>query len=179
MTLSDKIIELRQHREAIRTAIVAKGGVLPLGSHMSDYPNAIEALSGGGGEPDLIKSISIPTLSGASLFEDSTATELDLRALDTSNMVNMANMFAFSQATKIDVSSFDTSNVTDMNNMFQESQATTLDLSSFDTSNVTNMDSMFQDSQATTGYARAQADADRFNASLGKPAALTFVVKGA
>ena len=68
MSISDKIVELRQHREAIREAIVDKGGILPLGSHMSDYPSVIEALSGGGGEPDLIKSISIPTLSGASLF---------------------------------------------------------------------------------------------------------------
>lgn len=33
--------------------------------------------------------------------------------------------------------------------------------------------------QATTGYARTQADADRFNASPGKPAGLNFVVKGA
>ena len=59
MTLSDKIVDLRQHREAIRTAIVAKGGILPLGSHMSDYPSVIEALSGGGGEPYPLKSIPI------------------------------------------------------------------------------------------------------------------------
>ena len=67
--------------------------------------------------------------------------------------------------------------VTDMSNMFNGSQATTLDLSSFDTSNVTNMSSMFRNSSATTGYARTQADADRFNNSSNKPSTLVFVVK--
>ena len=65
-----------------------------------------------------------------------------------------------------------------MTSMFNGSQATTLDLSSFDTSKVTDMTSMFNGSQATIGYARTQADADRFNASSGKPAGLVFVVKG-
>lgn len=61
--------------------------------------------------------------------------------------------------------------------MFTYSQATSLDLSSFDTSSVTNMMTMFYLSQATTGYARTQADADKFNSSSNKPAGLVFVVK--
>ena len=64
-----------------------------------------------------------------------------------------------------------------MSQMFSYSQATTLDLSSFDTQNVTNMSQMFYNSKTTTGYARTQEDANRFNASSGKPDALTFVVK--
>ena len=64
-----------------------------------------------------------------------------------------------------------------MSNMFRGSSATTLDLSSFDTSNVTNMTNMFYGCSATTGYARTQADADRFNNSSGKPSALVFGVK--
>ena len=136
------------------------------------------------------------------MFENSQATTLDLRYLDTSNVTDMSNMFQESQATTLDLSSFDTSNVTDMSSMFQESRATTLDLSSFDTSNVnlmgnmfvnsqattldlssfntsnvTDMSHMFENSQATTGYARTQADADRFNNSSDKPSALVFVVK--
>lgn len=129
MSVSDKILELRTHREAIREAINGKGVVLAEGSPMSDYAGAINGISGGGEDiSDLFKSISIPTLSGVELFKNSTATELDLRALDTSNMVDMTNMF--------------------------------------------------NGSQATIGYARTQADADRFNASSGKPAGLVFVVKG-
>ena len=89
----------------------------------------------------------------------------------------MNSMFYNSTATTLDLSSFDTSNVIDMTNMFYNSTATTLDLSSFDTSNVTNMSNMFYGCSATTGYARTQADADRFNNSSGKPSALVFVVK--
>ena len=66
--------------------------------------------------------------------------------------------------------------VTDMSYMFNNSRATSLDLSSFDTSSVTNMSYMFWGSRATTGYARTQADADKFNSSSNKPAGLVFVV---
>ena len=99
--------------------------------------------------------------------------------VDSNNkrVTNMSYMFRESKATALDLSSFDTSNVTSMSYMFHASKATTLDLSSFDTSNVTDMSSMFRYSSATTGYARTQADADRFNASSNKPAGLTFVVK--
>jgi len=111
-----------------------------------------------------------------SMFLGSQATTLDLSSFDTSNVTDMGWMFKDSQATTLDLSSFDTSNVTDMFEMFYNSQATTLDLSSFDTSNVTDMRGMFQNCKATTGYARTQADADRFNASSGKPSSLNFVV---
>jgi len=113
----------------------------------------------------------------ARMFYGSSATTLDLSSFDTSNVTNMSWMFRGSSATTLDLSSFDTSNVTDMSYMFYNSRATTLDLSSFDTSNVTNMNSMFFGSSATTGYARTQADADRFNNSSNKPSALVFVVK--
>ena len=64
-----------------------------------------------------------------------------------------------------------------MSEMFRNSKATSLDLSSFDTSNVTDMTNMFRYASATIGYARTQADADRFNASSNKPSGLVFVVK--
>lgn len=111
------------------------------------------------------------------MFYNNQATTLDLSNFDTSSVTNMTNMFSFSQATTLDLSSFNTSSVTNMNSMFQNSQATTLDLSSFNTSKVTRMGNMFEGCKATTGYARTQADADRFNASSMKPAGLTFVVK--
>ena len=111
------------------------------------------------------------------MFYFSSATTLDLSNFDTSNVVDMSGMFQYSQATSLDLSSFDTSKVTGMDGMFYGSQATSLDLSSFDTSNVIYMWGMFMESQATTGYARTQADADRFNNSDDKPSALVFVVK--
>ncbi len=113
----------------------------------------------------------------SSMFNNSNATTLNLSSFDTSNVTNMSYMFYRSSATTLDLSSFNTSNVTNMQAMFWSSKAEELDLSSFDTSNASNMGLMFFSSSATTGYARTQADADRFNASLYKPAGLTFYVK--
>ena len=111
------------------------------------------------------------------MFASSSATILDLSSFDTSSVTNMFNMFEDSKATSLDLSSFNTSNVTDMSNMFTGSEATTLDLSEFDTSKVTHINFIFTGSKATTGYAKTQADADKFNASPGKPTGLNFVVK--
>ena len=112
-----------------------------------------------------------------SMFRNSKATTLDLSSFNTSKVTNMGYMFYNSAATTLDLSNFNTSNVTSMYSMFASSKATTLDLSNFNTSKVTTMNSMFQDSKATKGYARTQADADKFNASSNKPAGLNFVVK--
>ena len=111
------------------------------------------------------------------MFRDCKATTLDVSNFDTSNVTNMSSMFNYSSDTTLDLSSFDTSNVTNMSQMFRGYRANTLDLSSFDTSKVTDMSDMFRVSTITTGYARTQADADKFNASSNKPAALNFVVK--
>ena len=105
------------------------------------------------------------------------ATPVTKVVLNHSNVTNMTYMFMYSSATTLDLSSFDTSNVTNMRSMFRYSSATTLDLSGLDTSNVTDMGWMFQSSPATTGYARTQADADKFNAVSHKPSRLNFVVK--
>ncbi len=113
----------------------------------------------------------------SSMFYLSDATSLDLSSFDTSNVTDMSSMFRASDATEIKgLTQFNTSKVTNMSMMFYSSKATSLDLSSFDTSKVTNMSSMFRLSKATMGYARTQADADKFNAT-NKPSYLTFVVK--
>jgi prepilin-type N-terminal cleavage/methylation domain-containing protein len=111
------------------------------------------------------------------MFSNSQVTSLDLSGWNTSNVTNMNGMFSMSQATTIDLSGWNTSNVTDMRTMFYNSQATLLDLSSFDTSNNIDMKDMFMASSVNTGYAKTQADADRFNASSNKPSGLTFTVK--
>ena len=113
----------------------------------------------------------------SAMFVFSQATSLDLRNFDTSSVTNMSAMFRNSETTSLDLSSFDTSRVTNMNQMLQNNKATSLDLSSFDTSSVTSMNVMFSDSQTTIGYARTQADADKFNSSSYKPDGLTFTVK--
>ena len=112
------------------------------------------------------------------MFYDSAATTLDLSSFDTSNVTDMSSMFDNSDATEIKgLNKFNTSKVTNMHSMFYNSKATTLDLSSFDTSKVKYTNEMFNNAKATTGYARTQADADKFNNSSNKPSSLTFVVK--
>ena len=111
---------------------------------------------------------------GTGAYSATPVTRVDS---NNKSVTNMSYMFHSSSAATLDLSSFDTSNVTNMGYMFWNSSATTLDLSSFDTSNVTSMNNMFRYSSATTGYARTQADADKFNASSNKPSALVFVVK--
>lgn len=125
------------------------------------------------------------------MFYNSQATSLDVSSFNTSNVTNMNSMFYNSQAKSLDLSSFDTKNVWDMSSMFRNSQAINLnlssfdisslinvramffnsqvkilDLSSFDMSNITDLFNMFRGCKATTGYARTQADADKFNDEL-------------
>ena len=143
----------------------------------------------------------------SSMFNNSKATSINLTGFDTSKVTMMIEMFSYSEATTLDLSSFDTSNVSSIEQMFASSNATqiigldtfdisslgdlmmvfyqcraeVLDLSSWDTSRISSsgMYNLFSDAYATTGYARTQADADKFN-SLGEffiPNQLRFVVK--
>ena len=119
------------------------------------------------------------------IFYYNALTTLDLSSFDTTNVTDMSWMFAYNYnyVTKSGIAEikglneFNTSNVTNMSEMFAGTDVTMLDLSSFDTSKVTDMGSMFSSSKATTGYARTQADADKFNNSSYKPSGLTFVIK--
>ena len=114
----------------------------------------------------------------SNMFRNSNVTEIKgLEKFNTGNVTDMSYMFNNVKISLLDVSNFDTSKVTNMAYMFSGSQAITLDLSNFDTSNVTDMSNMFHFSKAITGYARTQADADKFNASSYKPSSLIFVVK--
>ena len=99
-----------------------------------------------------------------------------------------SNLFAFSKQygcteftsnlTTIEFNnSVDTSKVTNMNSMFANMPAKVLDLSSFSTDSLTGIDRMFVGCEATVGYARTQADAEKFNSTYNKPSGLTFVVK--
>lgn len=94
-------------------------------------------------------------------------------------------MFASANATEIKGSNkLDTSNVIGMTGwgfhfcgMFESTKTKILDLSSFDTTNTKDMHYMFKNAQATIGYARTQADANKFNNTSNKPSGLTFTVK--
>lgn len=84
------------------------------------------------------------------MFYACESPSLDLRYLDTSNVVRMSYMFAQCKATTINLSNFDTSKVTSMSSMFRYSKAETLDLDHFDCSSLINADAMFYKAEATT-----------------------------
>ena len=79
------------------------------------------------------------------LYQNVTATQIDVSGLKSSNVKYMQYMFqGCSKVTNLDLSHFITSNVTDMSYMFKScSSLTELDLSNFVTTNVTNMSQMF------------------------------------
>ena len=99
----------------------------------------------------------------SNMFFNCEATNIELSSFDTSKVTNMNYMFFSNKVKNLNLITFDTSNVTNMSYMFYNAAVRTLDLSSFDTSKVTNMNYIFNLSKATAGYAKTQADADRFN----------------
>ncbi len=125
--------------------------------------------------PHVIKGVEVTTY--YNMFSGSNVTEV------RSNNPNITDMFMMFDScyalTSLDLGNFDTSNVTNMSCMFYYCYSlTSLDLSSFDTSNVTDMSYMFDSCYAlTTAYARTQGDADKLNASSGKPSNVNFIVK--
>jgi hypothetical protein len=121
--------------------------------------------------PDKIKGI--PLTSYRDMFS-STAVKGVIS--HNSNITSMQGMFNGATAIPIELD-LNTSNVTDCSNMFAGTNTTVLDLSTFDLAKATVLSNMFDNALATTGYARTPADADKLNASAGKPAGLTFTVK--
>ena len=107
-------------------------------------------------------------------------TSIDVTGWDLSDTTNLSGLFAGGSSLEevIGLDTWNTSTIADMSEMFNGNSAlTSLDLSSFDTSNVSNTTNMFKNLTLTTGYARTQADANKLNASSGKPSTLNFVLK--
>ena len=89
--------------------------------------------------------LGIPVICAGSCFEDCEATHLNLRGMDTSNIMDMSDMFSnCNELTDLDLSSFNTSNVVSMRGMFNEcTKLRSINMTSFDTSKVENFSEMF------------------------------------
>lgn len=115
------------------------------------------------------------------MFEKCYAvTSLDLTNFNTSNATTMESMFYYCRSLKnIDVTNFNTYKVTMMSRMFYGcSDLEMLDLSSFNTTNLVGSADMFNDCYSVAeAYARKQYDAEKFNASRGKPSNVNFTIK--
>ena len=86
-------------------------------------------------------------------------------SINTSKVNKMDYMFTQAEAISIE------------HNGYSAKKINNLDLSSFDIANTKDMHYMFKNAQATIGYARTQADANKFNNTSNKPSGLTFTVK--
>lgn len=84
------------------------------------------------------------------MFHMCESPSLDLRYLDTSNVVYMDYMFSQCLATTINLSNFDTSKVESMMGMFSYSKVKTLNLDHFDCSKLINAMQMFELCEATS-----------------------------
>lgn len=174
MSVSDKILELRTHREAIREAINGKGVDLAEGSPMSDYAGAINEISGGGISlkdyttltPEMISGTigggmqryigtathlviddNFPTVILDGLFRDNQT--LKSLVILTNKITSMRNTF-YGIGSQLESLIINTSNVTMIDSLFTRSKAPTLDLSSFDVSKAPNMAYMFYNCEATS-----------------------------
>ena len=111
----------------------------------------------------------------------SSLTSLDcISDWDTSNVANLSSTFNNCyNLTSLDLSGWDTSNVTNLYFTFSGcSKLTSLDLSGWDTWNVTSLYYTFYGCTAVTeAYVKTIEDANKLNASSGKPTTWKFVVK--
>ena len=147
-TTADKLNKILETKQAIKQAIIDKGGDIDDKTVFADYPSKITSIPMVGVDPiyeTLWNACTNNNTDYSYLFEGYNGTELDVSKFDTSNVKDMNNMFntCFS-LTSLDVSNWDTSNVTNMGSMFYYcSYLATLDVSNWDTSNVTDMERMF------------------------------------
>ena len=117
------------------------------------------------------------TISMDGMFQGAKATSIDVSSFNTMRITNMKDMFNGALATDINLGSFDTSYVTNMQNMFKGTRTSKLDLSSFDMGSVNNTDGMLEGITTKVGVTRSKGDADKLNASKGKPQTLVFTTK--
>ena len=84
MSISDSLAVLRGVRDAIRDAIVGKGGSLPPGSPMGSYAQAITNLPSGGGGGDteipFRSRLTVPDDTGPWHLTSLTATQVGTNA---------------------------------------------------------------------------------------------------
>lgn len=110
------------------------------------------------------------------LFNNSQIRSFEPSLIKNRSRTNMQSVFDTCNLLNIDMGGADTRNVTTMQQMFRASKITAIDLSSFDLSSLTNTGNMFQNALTTSCFVKTVDDANKINASSGKPAGLTAVV---
>ena len=111
------------------------------------------------------------------MFDSFKGATINLSGLNAAALTSADSMFIGAGATTINLTGFTANSIENAQAMFKETKATALDLSGINMTSILYTSEMLTDTAATVGYAKTQADCDLLNASFGKPAGLTFVVK--
>jgi surface protein len=146
MTIASEITRLNNAKAAIKQSLANKGVEVSDSALLDEYPALIDSIPMEGGNPYYEDFYNLITNNGTDmtgLFAYCTASELDLRSLDTSKITNMQYMFAqCNSSSSINIDGWDTSKVTNMSNMFYFFTGS-VDISKLDTSSLTDVNNMF------------------------------------
>ena len=162
MSTADKLNKLLETKEAIKQAIIDKGGTV--GDVFADYPAAIQNIQGGGGSGTFVVPAGMKFAYSndikefpedwdwseaeqaddlSYLFQNCTSL-IKVPKLTITNATKTSNMFGYCSAlTEIDVSNWDLSKVKDMSNMFSNCKALTSIKGEINSSSNTNFQYIF------------------------------------
>lgn len=161
MSTADKLNKLLETKEAIKQAIIDKGGTV--GDVFAEYPTAIQNIQGGGGSGTFVVPKDIRfAYSTVEEFPEDWDWSLYREGGDFSNMFTQCGsltkapklntspsttskmFYGDVKLTEIDLSGWDTSNTTDMSETFYSCQKLPqIDISNLNTGNCTNMQGLF------------------------------------
>lgn len=157
MSTADKLNKLLETKEAIKQAIIDKGGTV--GDVFADYPTAIQNIqSGGSGTfvvpagvkfaystfkefPENFDWSEIEQVTDASNLFYNCRSLTTVPKLKFNDLRNTSYMFSYTNITDVDVSEWSTSNLKTMNNMFDNSKISTIP--PIDFSNASDLSNVF------------------------------------
>jgi hypothetical protein len=158
MSTADKLNKLLETKEAIKQAIIDKGGTV--GDVFADYPTAIQNIQSGGGSgtfvvpawmkfaystaeefPENFDWSEIEQVTDASNLFFNCRSLTTIPKLKFNDLRNTSYMFSYTNITDVDVSEWNTSNLKTVNNMFDNSKLSTIPPINF--SNTSDLSKVF------------------------------------
>ena len=156
MSTADKLSKLLETKEAIKQAIIDKGGTV--GDVFADYPTAIQNIQSGSGTfvvpagvkfaystfkefPENFDWSEIEQVTDASNLFYNCRSLTTVPKLKFNDLRNTSYMFSYTNITDVDVSEWNTSNLKTMNNMFDNSKISTIP--PIDFSNASDLSNVF------------------------------------
>lgn len=149
-TTADKLNAILETKAAIKQAIRDKGVYVGDLDPLDYYPTAIGLIETNSSSPDennpyqklyMQRTANETSMIGLFAYTPATAN-LDLSAINTSQVTDMSYMFSYCEAPYLDLSGFDVSNVNKAYYMFNNCSSE-INIDGWDTSKITNAERMF------------------------------------